>query len=95
MIQVSLFNTLFHPNWVVPSPCRPVHRRWLDEGLYELRIADVKDEIFDMVKPQDGMRITLKDLVNCKQGGTVCSMLFDVGAFWAHDNRENLPAYQS
>jgi len=75
--------------------CRPVHRRWSDEGLCDLRIADVKDEIFDMVKPKDIDRITLKDLIDCKQGGTVCSVLFDVGAFWAHDNRENLPAYQN
>ncbi|GJY20279.1 probable serine/threonine-protein phosphatase 2A regulatory subunit B'' subunit TON2 [Tanacetum coccineum] len=38
----------------------------------------------------DPLRITLSDLLSCKQGGTVASMLIDVCGFWAHDNRENL-----
>nr|GEZ53571.1 probable serine/threonine-protein phosphatase 2A regulatory subunit B'' subunit TON2 [Tanacetum cinerariifolium] len=38
----------------------------------------------------DPLRITLSDLLSCKQGGTVASMLIDVRGFWAHDNRENL-----
>jgi len=29
-----------------------------------VNFKDVKDEIFDMVKPQDPMRITLQDLLN-------------------------------
>lgn len=36
------------------------------------------------------VKITLADLLACKQGGTVASMLIDVRGFWAHDNRENL-----
>ncbi|RRT63185.1 hypothetical protein B296_00006857 [Ensete ventricosum] len=44
----------------------------------------------DMVKPVDPLRITLTDLLACKQGGTVVGMLMDVCGFWAHDNRENL-----
>nr|GEW19404.1 probable serine/threonine-protein phosphatase 2A regulatory subunit B'' subunit TON2 [Tanacetum cinerariifolium] len=55
-----------------------------------LREKDVRDEIWDMVKPADPLRITLLDLLSCKQGGTVASMLIDVCGFWAHDNRENL-----
>ncbi|GJP52857.1 hypothetical protein CLOM_g11940 [Closterium sp. NIES-68] len=73
---------------------RSVHKRWMEGGNYELMIEDVKDEIWDMVKPQDPLRITLEDLVDCKQGETVCNMLIDIGGFWAHDNRENLAAQQ-
>jgi serine/threonine-protein phosphatase 2A regulatory subunit B'' len=43
-----------------------------------------------MVKPADPLRISLSDLLSCKQGGTIASMLIDVRGFWAHDNRENL-----
>ncbi|KAG6548311.1 hypothetical protein Mapa_010177 [Marchantia paleacea] len=43
-----------------------------------------------MVKPADMTRITLADMLNCRQGGTIASMLTDVRGFWAHDNRENL-----
>lgn len=51
---------------------------------------DVKDEIFDMVRsPEQGI-ITLQDLVKCRQGGTVLSMLIDSAAFWRYDNRESL-----
>ncbi|CAN8244053.1 unnamed protein product [Cochlearia groenlandica] len=69
---------------------RDVHEKWIEGGNYELCIEDVWDEIWDMVKPSDPLKITLSDLLGCKQGGTVASMLIDVRSFWAHDNRENL-----
>lgn len=69
---------------------RDVHQKWIEGGNYELCIEDVRDEIWDMVKPADPLKITLADLLACKQGGTVASMLIDVRGFWAHDNRENL-----
>ncbi|KAJ0092264.1 hypothetical protein Patl1_25116 [Pistacia atlantica] len=69
---------------------RDVHQKWIEGGNYELCIEDVRDEIWDMVKPMDPLKITLTDLLGCKQGGTVASMLIDVRGFWAHDNRENL-----
>ncbi|GJY00342.1 DEAD-box ATP-dependent RNA helicase 39 [Tanacetum coccineum] len=67
---------------------RNVHQKWIEGGNYELCIEDVRNEIWDMVKPADPLRITLSDLLSCKQGGTVASMLIDVRGFWAHDNRE-------
>ncbi|KAL2464129.1 putative serine/threonine-protein phosphatase 2A regulatory subunit B'' subunit TON2 [Forsythia ovata] len=69
---------------------RDVRQNWIDGGNYELCIEDVRDEIWDMVKPVNPLKITLADLLACKQGGTVASMLIDVRGFWAHDNRENL-----
>lgn len=74
----------------IHSLFRDVHQKWIEGGNYELCIDDVRDEIWDMVKPADPLRITLSDLLTCKQGGTVASMLIDVRGFWAHDNRENL-----
>lgn len=73
---------------------RSVHRRWIAAGNYELQIDDVKDEIWDMVKPQNPKFITFDDLLQCQQGHTVASMLIDVGGFWTHDNRETLAAQQ-
>ncbi|GJY00339.1 putative serine/threonine-protein phosphatase 2A regulatory subunit B'' subunit TON2 [Tanacetum coccineum] len=60
---------------------RNVHQKWIEGGNYELCIEDVRDEIWDMVKPADPLRITLSDLLSCKQGGTVASMLIDVRGF--------------
>ncbi|KAJ6904238.1 hypothetical protein NC651_021389 [Populus alba x Populus x berolinensis] len=74
----------------IHSLFRDVHQKWIEGGNYELCIEDVRDEIWDMVKPADPLSITLADLLACKQGGTVASMLIDVRGFWAHDNRENL-----
>ena len=53
-------------------------------------IEDVKDEIFDMVKPVDRALITLRDLEHCKVGDTVVGMLTDMHAFWQYDRREQL-----
>ncbi|XP_025611511.1 probable serine/threonine-protein phosphatase 2A regulatory subunit B'' subunit TON2 isoform X2 [Arachis hypogaea] len=74
----------------IHSLFRDVHHKWIEGGNYELCIEDVRDEVWDMVKPADPLKITLADLLACKQGGTVASMLIDVRGFWAHDNRENL-----
>merc|ERR1712151_920683 len=49
-------------------------------------VDDVKDEIFDMVKSKEPGVITLEDLIQCRQGGTVLSMLMDAAAFWRYDN---------
>ncbi|CAF0972295.1 unnamed protein product [Adineta ricciae] len=56
---------------------------------------NVQNEIFDMVKPVDSMRITLKDLINCSQGGLVLSILIDIGSFWTYENRESLIPQQA
>lgn len=53
-------------------------------------VEDVRDEIFDMVSPKQPGRITLQDLIKCRQGGVVLSMLIDAAAFWRYDNRESL-----
>lgn len=73
---------------------RAVHEAWMAADNYELVIQDVVDEVWDMVKPAHPGRITLRDLVACKQGDTVVSMLTDVRGFWQHDNRETLAQQQ-
>mmetsp|Transcript_50601 Transcript_50601/g.161917 ORF Transcript_50601/g.161917 Transcript_50601/m.161917 type:complete len:97 (-) Transcript_50601:40-330(-) len=70
---------------------REVHKMWIERGFYaELSIEDVKDEVFDMIKPADGLRVYPADLMACKQQDIVVSILGDVGGFWAYDNRESL-----
>lgn len=57
-----------------------------------VQFEDVKDEIFDMVRPQDPLKITLQDLVRCGNGDTVISILIDLNGFWTYENREVLVA---
>lgn len=52
-------------------------------------IDDVISEIYAMVKPKNLTDITLDDLINCKCGGTVITMLIDVHGFLAYDQRES------
>jgi len=68
-----------------------IYKMWVDLGYYsELSIGDIKDEIFDMVKPKDPLCITLQELIDCKVGGTIMTMMADVAIFWNYDNRESL-----
>ncbi|CAM6017318.1 unnamed protein product [Sphagnum balticum] len=87
---LDLHNRGFLTTVDVHTLFRDVHQKWIEGGNYDLCIEDVRDEIWDMVKPADPLRITLADLLGCRQGGTIASMLTDVRGFWAHDNRENL-----
>ncbi|XP_065842147.1 serine/threonine-protein phosphatase 2A regulatory subunit B'' subunit gamma-like [Oscarella lobularis] len=57
-------------------------------GQEVIGFQDVKDEIFDMVKPADPLRIALQDLISSGQGGTVVSILIDLNGFWTYENRE-------
>jgi len=61
-------------------------------GQEPVSFADVKDEIFDMVKPADPLKITLQDLINSGQGETVTNILIDLNGFWTYENREVLVA---
>ncbi|XP_046686350.1 serine/threonine-protein phosphatase 2A regulatory subunit B'' subunit gamma-like [Homalodisca vitripennis] len=53
---------------------------------------DVKDEMFDMIKPVDPTKITLQDLLNSGQGETLVSILIDLNGFWTYENREAMVA---
>lgn len=57
-----------------------------------VNFEDVKDEIFDMIKPKDPTKIYLKDLIACNQGETVVSILIEFHKFWAYENREAMVA---
>ncbi|KAK9808769.1 hypothetical protein WJX72_003243 [[Myrmecia] bisecta] len=70
---------------------KAIYNMWVACGQYpELSVEDVKDEIFDIVKPQDPLRITPMDLQACGMAGTAIMMLADVNLFWEYDNRESL-----
>lgn len=67
---------------------RDILRKMEKHNKEPVRFEDVKDEIFDMVRPVDPLRITLKDLVACCHGDTVVSILIDLNGFWNYENRE-------
>eukprot|EP01135_Chromosphaera_perkinsii_P011787 Nk52_evm33s2496 gene=Nk52_evmTU33s2496 len=65
-------------------------------GQEYVAFEDVKDEIFDMVRPKDPLKITCDDLVKSGNGETVVSILIDSYGFWAYDNRESMiPSHES
>jgi len=51
---------------------------------------DVKDEIFDMVRPSDPSRITFGELLRSAQGDVVVNILSDLNGFYNYENREML-----
>ncbi|KAH1001424.1 serine/threonine-protein phosphatase 2A regulatory subunit B'' subunit gamma [Dendroctonus ponderosae] len=57
--------------------------------------SDVKDELFDMVRPKDPERVTLNDLVACGQGETFVSILIEFRGFWAYEHREAISSEPS
>uniref|UniRef100_A0A2K5P8S4 Serine/threonine-protein phosphatase 2A regulatory subunit B'' subunit gamma n=1 Tax=Cebus imitator TaxID=2715852 RepID=A0A2K5P8S4_CEBIM len=64
-------------------------------GQDPVSFQDVKDEIFDMVKQKDPLKISLQDLINSNQGDTVTTILIDLNGFWTYENREALIANDS
>jgi len=69
---------------------RSIQEQMREHNQDPVEFKDVKDEIFDMVKPQDPLRLTLADLVSSGHGDTVISILTDLNGFWSYENREVL-----
>ncbi|XP_014669021.1 PREDICTED: serine/threonine-protein phosphatase 2A regulatory subunit B'' subunit gamma-like [Priapulus caudatus] len=61
---------------------RAIQKQMKQHGQDPISFHDVKDEIFDMVKPIDPLRITVQDLVVSGQGDTVVTILIDLNGFW-------------
>ncbi|XP_014204516.1 serine/threonine-protein phosphatase 2A regulatory subunit B'' subunit gamma [Copidosoma floridanum] len=71
---------------------RAIQEQMTVHGQEPICFEDVKDEIFDMVKPADPFKITLQDLLACGQGDTMISILIEFHGFWAYENREAMAA---
>eukprot|EP00794_Sanderia_malayensis_P014188 gene14188-15667_t len=69
---------------------RAIQEEMKKHGHEVVLLLDVKDEIFDMIKPVNPFHITLQDLINSGQGDTVVNMLVDVNGFLTYENREVL-----
>ncbi|KAL7648208.1 UNVERIFIED_CONTAM: hypothetical protein RMT77_000111 [Armadillidium vulgare] len=69
---------------------RSIQEQMVKHNQEPVNFEDVKDEIFDMVKPSDATKITLQDLIDCGQGDVVVSILIDLNGFWSYENREVL-----
>ena len=69
---------------------RSIQEQMLQQNHVPVNFQDVKDEIFDMVKPRDPCKITLQDLIDSGQGEVVVSILIDLNGFWTYENREVL-----
>lgn len=67
---------------------RAIQVQMQQHGQEPVSFADVKDEIFDMVRPADPLHITLQDLILSNHGETVVSILIDLNGFWTYENRE-------
>lgn len=69
---------------------RAIQEQMKLHGQEPVSFHDVKDEIFDMVKPEDELKMTLQDLIRSGKGDTVASILIDLNDFWTYENREYL-----
>lgn len=67
---------------------RAIQEQMRLHGAEPVSFQDVKDELFDMVRPKDPEKITLADLLACGQGETFVSILIEFHGFWAYENRE-------
>ncbi|XP_050529948.1 serine/threonine-protein phosphatase 2A regulatory subunit B'' subunit gamma-like [Daktulosphaira vitifoliae] len=65
-----------------------------DQSTCAVSLEDIKDEIFDMIKPEQPDRITLKDIVRSGMGQTLVNILVDVNGFWSYEFRETIASNQ-
>ncbi|XP_063387904.1 serine/threonine-protein phosphatase 2A regulatory subunit B'' subunit gamma-like [Cydia fagiglandana] len=71
---------------------KAIQEQMVAHGAEPVNFEDVKDEIFDMIRPDHPARITLQDLIRSGHGHTAVSILLELHGFWAYENREALAA---
>uniref|UniRef100_A0A1B6CP26 Serine/threonine-protein phosphatase 2A regulatory subunit B'' subunit gamma n=1 Tax=Clastoptera arizonana TaxID=38151 RepID=A0A1B6CP26_9HEMI len=74
---------------------RDIQEQMIQQDHKPVSFLDVKDEIFDMIKPENPFKITLKDLLKSGQGDTLVSILIDLNGFWNYENREAMAGENS
>ncbi|KAG8198356.1 hypothetical protein JTE90_021604 [Oedothorax gibbosus] len=90
-IEQKNFLSVFDLNYFF----RAIQDQMKAHGQEPVLFEDVKDEVFDMIKPADPFKVTLQDLIQCGQGDTIVSILIDLNGFWTYENREVLVADSS
>ena len=58
----------------------------INKGKY--KVDDIKDEIWDMIKPKNPNYITLQDVPKSPYGDLVLLMLIDAKEFYLYDQKE-------
>ena len=83
---------VYHKNavdtFVINMFYRAVVKKLLNRDKGEYRIDDIKDEIWDMIKPKNPNYITLEDVLKSSYRDLVLSLLIDAKAFYQHDQKE-------
>lgn len=74
--------------------CQHVAKKLAASGQEPVDVANVCDEIFDMVHAKNTHYIRLDDILQSKVGHTACSIMLDAAAFFAYDRREELKGSQ-
>ena len=83
---------VYHKNavdtFIINMFYRQVVKKIINRGKGEYKIDDIKDEIWDMIKPKNPNYITLQDILGSSYSDTVLSLLIDAKAFYLHDQKE-------
>ena len=70
---------------------REVFSKYVENNQYnDIRMEDVRDEIFDMVNQEVPGQITQKDILSSGVQEILVDVLSDYNGFWRYDNREYL-----
>lgn len=83
---------VYHKNavdtFVVNMFYRHVVKKLINRAKGEYKIDDIKDEIWDMIKPKSLHYFTLQDVLESPYSDTVLSLLIDAKSFYLHDQKE-------
>ena len=83
---------VYHKNavdtFVINMFYRAVVKKLFNKNKGEYKIDDIKDEIWDMIKPKNPNYITLQDVLKSSYGDLVLSMLIDAREFYLYDQKE-------
>jgi serine/threonine-protein phosphatase 2A regulatory subunit B'' len=86
---LDVYNKSAIDTFVINMFFRAVIKKLESREKFGFRVDDVKDELWDMAKPELPYCITMQDLVNCGVGDVIVSMLTDAKAFYDYDQRES------
>lgn len=83
---------VYHQNqmdtFIINMFFRQIVKKLTNRNKPEYKVDDIKDEIWDMVKPKNKSFVTLEDILASSQSDLILPILFDAKAFYEHDQKE-------
>ena len=85
---LDVYNKGAIDTFVINMFVRDIIEMFDEKDKFHYKVDDIRDEIWDIIKPENPKFIAYQDLINWGEGGKIIGMLIDAISFYEYNQRE-------